>query len=455
MTVARKANGEKRTLRSRTTRAFNAVRNLRAAEAVTSLPRLRGIQRRAQIPFLRQLGGAARLLLERKGRKRAIARRIVGATLSMTLALSVAPMSYLVATLWPGGNSLGSTHTMDLIGNAPSNAMSRWMGKVAASESLPYVVHQRLIKMVIQTYGIDISEVEKPLSEYPTVQAFFSRRLVAGARPAHPHSCLVSPCDGELLQVGKVTDNDMIVQVKGDEYSLSDLLKTDSRSFGVRSPGTTRWYFLFHLRPKDYHRFHSPAEWTVHEAVHIPGTLHPVTITANKWIPGLFAKNERVSVIGEWEHGTIGFVPVGATCVGSISLGFDENIKTNKTSSITNLSSLFRFANGSDTSSISGPAKKTIEAREEAIREIIPEVDTMSAGARRRVLQDVFPEPGKKQFRYGGADEPSHPTLTKGGEMGWFNWGSAIAIIVDVPENLGIMVRPHDEVRVGDPLFSW
>ena len=79
----------------------------------------------------------------------------------------------------------------------------------------------------------------------------------------------------------------------------------------------------------------------------------------------------------------------------------------------------------------------------------------MSAGARKRVLEDIFPEVGKKQFRYGGADEPSHPTLSKGGEMGWFNWGSAIAIIVDVPENLGIMVRPHDEVRVGDPLFSW
>lgn len=450
MAVVKKANGERRTLRSRTTRAFNAVRNLRATEAVATLPRLRGIQRRAQIPFLQQIGGAARMLLERRGRKRAIARRIVGATLSMTLALSIAPLSYVVATLWPG-SALGSSHTMDLIGNAPANAMSRWMGKVAASESLPYIVHQQLIKMVIQTYGIDVSEVEKPLCEYPTVQAFFSRRLVPNARPPHAHSCLVSPCDGELLQVGKVTDNDMIVQVKGDEYSLSDLLQTKTLSFGSRAPGTTRWYFLFHLRPKDYHRFHSPAEWTVHEAVHIPGTLHPVTITANKWIPGLFAKNERVSVVGDWAYGTIGFVPVGATCVGSISLGFDENIKTNKTSSLTNLNSLFRFASGADTSSVTGPAPKTIKAREEAIREIIPEVETMSPTTRRRMLEDVFPQPGTKHFRYSS----DRPALKKGEEMGWFNWGSAIAIIVDVPENLGIMVRPHDEVRVGDPLFSW
>ena len=45
---------------------------------------------------------------------------------------------------------------------------------------------------------------------------------------------------------------------------------------------------------------------------------------AVKTMPGLFTLNERVLLLGQWEHGFFSFAAVGAYNVGSISLAMDE-----------------------------------------------------------------------------------------------------------------------------------
>lgn len=472
-----KKSSRRMLLRSKTIRAFRALREMRPKVGFRLLPhgRMKVGGSLGARGWMRSIRTFAKAVTERRGRKRAVLKRIVGLTVSTAVTFSLAPLSYLAATLWPEGSAAGTKSTIDMIGNAPANAVSRWIGRFCGSQRIPPSVHQRLIRFMVRSYGIDISQIEKPISEYTTLQEFFCRRLAPGSRQIHPSAVLTSPCDGEILQLGVVTDDDMIVQVKGDKYHLTELLQTTRNEFSARQPGTTRWFFLFHLRPKDYHRFHSPATWTIDEAVHIPGTLHPVTSTANKWIPGLFARNERVSIVGRWDYGTIGFVPVGATCVGSISLGFDERIRTNQTSSVTNFWSLFRFASGKDTSAVDGPSEETIRARDEHL-------ESMSSPAKRRALQDVFPELDRNCYFYGSKGASSEdelslkkhassqntygkriihddgrpcPAYSKGDELGWFNWGSAIALIVDLPDSMGVKVRPLDEVRVGQPLVSW
>lgn len=405
--------------RSKTLRAFRALRALRPKVAMKLLPHIRTF-RTVRSPAL--FRNAFHLLTSSNGKKRLIMRRLFGAFLSTAASLSLIPVSYALSAVWPEGNAQASPLAMNALGAAPANAVSRWMGKVMGSQRIPYMAHQKLIRMLIKTYGIDTSEVEFPLERYHTLQEFFSRRLVVGARPPHPKCTLVSPCDAELLQVGRVESDEMLVQVKNDSYHISKLLRTQQQ-FPETRPGYEKVFFLFHLRPRDYHRYHSPADLQIQEAVHTPGTLFPVTYTSSKWIPGLFAHNERVSLIGSWVHGTIAVVPVGATCVGSIRLAFDDRIVTNQMSSRKNFLSLFRFASGQ------------VEEQDQG------EVDTT-----------VFPVQEERRFVY---EDGNQPTLAKGEELGWFNWGSAIVLIAEVPEGTGVRVRPHQDVRVGDPLLSW
>mmetsp|Transcript_38533 Transcript_38533/g.63993 ORF Transcript_38533/g.63993 Transcript_38533/m.63993 type:complete len:256 (-) Transcript_38533:1550-2317(-) len=98
-------------------------------------------------------------------------------------------------------------------------------------------------------------------------------------------------------------------------------------------PPESRWYHcVLYLAPGDYHRIHSPADWTIQKARHFPGYLFPVHPRAMKFIRGLLAVNERVVLAGHWKHGKFTMAAVGAYNVGSIKIEFDHDIVTNKDS---------------------------------------------------------------------------------------------------------------------------
>lgn len=83
-------------------------------------------------------------------------------------------------------------------------------------------------------------------------------------------------------------------------------------------------YAIVYLSPRDYHRVHSPVDGTITRVRHIPGTLFPVNAFGVKHVPLLFARNERVVILLETrEFGTVAAVMVGAMIVGRISLAFD------------------------------------------------------------------------------------------------------------------------------------
>jgi phosphatidylserine decarboxylase precursor len=54
------------------------------------------------------------------------------------------------------------------------------------------------------------------------------------------------------------------------------------------------------------------------------GLLLSVNPSVIRRIPDLFCLNERVAYIGNWEHGFISLVAVGATNVGSIKVYHDK-----------------------------------------------------------------------------------------------------------------------------------
>ena len=86
---------------------------------------------------------------------------------------------------------------------------------------------------------------------------------------------------------------------------------------------------VLYLSPKDYHRFHSPANFTASFRRHIAGYLEPVDPRHVAGHRDVFKSNERVSILGEWVHGFLAVSFVGATNVGSIKLHFDDSLKTN------------------------------------------------------------------------------------------------------------------------------
>ena len=199
------------------------------------------------------------------------------------------------------------------------NLVSRWTGQLVSQKVPTWIVHA-----FAKHYKINLDEAEKTLKEYPSIQALFTRRLKAGARPICGDR--VHPADAKVIQTGSVQKGSLL-QVKGVEYSLEQLLGDKTLADKHQNSG----YMTYYLCPTDYHRVHSPITGSIKSVRHIPGELWPVNQWGVSKIRGLFARNERVIFEVE-EAGTNQpwlVVMVGALNVGHIEVVFDPEVRTN------------------------------------------------------------------------------------------------------------------------------
>jgi len=79
-------------------------------------------------------------------------------------------------------------------------------------------------------------------------------------------------------------------------------------------------FATIYLAPFNYHRIHMPMAGTLREAVHVPGALYSVNQVTAENVPGLFARNERVVCVFDTPYGPLAVVLVGALFVGSVSV---------------------------------------------------------------------------------------------------------------------------------------
>jgi len=77
-------------------------------------------------------------------------------------------------------------------------------------------------------------------------------------------------------------------------------------------------FATIYLSPKDYHRIHMPATGILRKMRYIPGKLFSVSPRTARAVPDLFARNERVAVTFDTDFGPIVMVLVGAIFVGSM-----------------------------------------------------------------------------------------------------------------------------------------
>ena len=148
-----------------------------------------------------------------------------------------------------------------------------------------------------RVYGCNTEEAALPFEQYTSFSAFFQRELKSGTRQLDGYSkggVVTSPVDAVVLCQGstKVDEEiqfaDVLVdQIKGVTYSAEELVGADPQ--GMETTPKRLQYIVLYLAPGDYHRYHSPADWTVLQRRHFPGALemgesrlHPVVIVSQE-----------------------------------------------------------------------------------------------------------------------------------------------------------------------------
>ena len=185
-----------------------------------------------------------------------------------------------------------------------------------------------LITRFVSLYDVEIDEVELVVpTGFRTFNDFFIRELEDGARPvdANPGS-IVSPADGTLSRSGRLLAGS-IMQAKGIDYTLEDLLATDLEQAAALADGS---FATIYLAPYNYHRVHAPFDGKVVAARYVPGDLFSVNAATAKYVPGLFRRNERLVLHFETPQGPAAVILVGALNVGSISTPWSGQIRPRK-----------------------------------------------------------------------------------------------------------------------------
>ena len=209
---------------------------------------------------------------------------------------------------------------MTLMRLLPKSALSTLVGKATRAPA-PRAIHRMAIRAFAKSYKVNAEEAERPLDQYETFAAFFTRKLKAGIRPIDPDPrAVVSPVDGAVSQIG-YAESGMIVQAKGVTYPVAKLLGDEEAAKAFDGGAFATLY----LSPRDYHRIHFPVAGEIEGYSYIPGAFWPVNPASVRGVPNLFALNERLTTyLRTPSAGRVAVVAVGATNVARIRASYDD-----------------------------------------------------------------------------------------------------------------------------------
>lgn len=189
--------------------------------------------------------------------------------------------------------------------------ISKITGQVAKSK-----LSKGLIPHFAKTYKINIQEAEKRLEDYPTLNAFFTRRLKEGIRhiDTDPRK-MVSPVDALITGVGEMKGGS-ILNVKGQTYTIHEMLDEPEKEQLFQNGH----YIVLYLSPTDYHRIHTPISGEIIKHVHKRGKVYPVNQFGLEHMKRVLSRNERLITYIKNEYTEVAVVKVGALNVASIQL---------------------------------------------------------------------------------------------------------------------------------------
>ncbi|OWR28330.1 phosphatidylserine decarboxylase [Saccharibacillus sp. O23] len=173
-----------------------------------------------------------------------------------------------------------------------------------------------LIPLFVRAYGIDTSEIGRPLKSYRSLTDFFVRDIHPDLRPADPDpAAVVSPVDGYVQTFGDIAD-DCTFEVKGKRYSFEELT---SMKLGYSGFAGGKFIILY-LSPAEYHHFHSPASGEGRQIAELGRRSLPVNAAGWRYGGRLLALNHRIVFEIRRRSSSLLMVAVGALNVNSIEL---------------------------------------------------------------------------------------------------------------------------------------
>lgn len=171
----------------------------------------------------------------------------------------------------------------------------------------------------IRDFKVDVGEFADPVESFKSFNDFFIRKLKPEARPIDPDKkSAVLPADGRYLVFPDVSEAEGFY-VKDKKFDLRRLLD-DEFSFEIFKRGSM---VIARLCPTDYHRFHFPCACIPGKPKLINGPLFSVNPIALRKHISILNENKRViTLLDGGPFGQIGYIEIGATCVGSIRQTF-------------------------------------------------------------------------------------------------------------------------------------
>ncbi|KIL43086.1 phosphatidylserine decarboxylase [Jeotgalibacillus campisalis] len=192
------------------------------------------------------------------------------------------------------------------------------------------------IRSFASLYNLNLQEAHKEIHEYQSLHDLFTRELKADVRPiaASPGS-FISPCDGVLSVVDDLTE-DSTFTVKGQEYTVAELLGTEKASEKYAGGKV----LIFYLSPVDYHRVHVPLDAEVENVYTLGKKAAPVNSIGLRYGVRPLTRNYRLITNFEATGIPFSHVMVGALNVNSI-------VRTNPNSHVQRGDSYGYFSFGS------------------------------------------------------------------------------------------------------------
>jgi len=294
---------------------------------------------------------------------------------------------------------------MMMKGKSTSLAMRSLSKAIVAFTHLPIPVlmRKKVFGLFIKIFKVNKDEVlDQNLSNYRSLNEFFTRKINLELRPYDrtTDNILTSPCDGTILSISEIKNFEELIIVKDIKYPLNQFLFGNSveefpeyKSWPLKNKKL--YQITIYLSPGDCHRYYSPNNIHVTDRIYNPGPLQSVSPKYLRKHERVLLTNERVTLRCNFQQDDLLFITyVGAINVGSVSLVFDDVLKG---------------------------GKRLKQKKDELINHYA-----------------------------------EHVKLTRGEEMGWFNFGSTIVLIFTCDENHNpnFTYKSGEKVRIGKKLFD-